>query len=81
MYFQALDAIINAINDRFEQPALKIFMNVEQLLLKSIVKDDISMELKDLEVHFGGDFNAIQLESDHQTSTNHIWPFFTDRFP
>ena len=64
MYFQALDAIINAINDRFEQPALKKFMNVEQLLLKSIVKDDISMELKDLEVDFGGDFNAIQLESE-----------------
>ena len=29
MYFQALGTIISAINDRFEQPALKKFMNVE----------------------------------------------------
>lgn len=34
MYFQALDAIVNAINDRFDQPGLIKFGDVEQLLLK-----------------------------------------------
>ena len=29
MYFQALGATINVINDWFEKPALKKFMNVE----------------------------------------------------
>jgi len=64
MYFQALDAIVNAINDRFDQPGLIKFGNVEQLLLKSIVKDDTSSELKVLKTDFGGDYDPVQLESE-----------------
>ena len=64
MYFQALDAIINTINDRFEQPALKKFINVEELLLKSINKADSSKELKALEPDFYRDFDRNQLESE-----------------
>ena len=64
MYFQALDAVIRAINDRFEQPALKKFRNVEELLLKAINKADSSKELKVLESDFREDFNRNQLESE-----------------
>ena len=46
MYIQALDAVISAINDRFEQPALNKFRNVEELLLKAISKADTSKESK-----------------------------------
>ena len=39
---------------------------LKQLLLKSIVKDDISSELKALKVDFGGDYDPAQLESELQ---------------
>ena len=64
MYFQALDAVISAMNDRFELSALKKFMNVEELLLKSINKADSSKELKVLESDFHGDFDRNQLKGE-----------------
>jgi hypothetical protein len=64
MYFEALDAIVNAMEDRFEQPALKKFMNVEELFLKTIENQDTSAELEILKTDFHGDFNADQLASE-----------------
>jgi len=64
MYYQALDAIVNAINDRFEQPGLIKFTNVEQLLLKSIVKGDTSNELEVLKADFDGYFDPSQIDSE-----------------
>ena len=64
MYFEALDAIVNAIKDRFEQPALKRFMNVEELILKTINHKDTSAELEIFKTNFNGDFDADQLESE-----------------
>ena len=64
MYFEALDAVVNAMEDHFEQPALKKFMNVEQLFLKTINNQDASAELKAVKTDFDGDFNADQLESE-----------------
>ena len=46
MYFEALDAVINAMEDHFEQPALKNFLNVEQLFLKTINNQDASVDMK-----------------------------------
>ena len=54
MYFQAPDTVISAINDRFEQPALKKFRSVEELLLNAVNKADSSKELKVLESDFRG---------------------------
>ena len=64
MYFEALDAVVNAMEDHFEQPALKKFMNVEQLFLKTVNNQDASVELKAVKTDFDGDFNADQLESE-----------------
>ena len=64
MYFQTLDAMISAINDRFEQRALKKFINVEELLLKANNKADSSKELKVLEYNFYKDFDRNQLQSE-----------------
>ena len=66
IYFDALDTIINEIEDRFEQPAFKKFMNVEELFLKAINKTDASKELKVLELDFHEDFNRNQIESEFQ---------------
>ena len=63
MYFEALDGVVNAMEDHFEQPALKKFMNVEQLFLKTINNQDASVELKAVKTDFDGDFNVDQLES------------------
>ena len=46
IYFEAFDAITNAIKNRFEQPAVNILMSLEKLLLKAIKKIDISEEMK-----------------------------------
>ena len=64
MYFEALDAAVNAMEDHFQQPALKKFMNVGQLFLKTINNQDASVELKAVKTDFDGDFNADQLESE-----------------
>ena len=36
IYFETIDAVHNALKERFEQPSFIIFSNVEQFLLKSI---------------------------------------------
>ena len=56
--------VISTINDRFGQPALKKFRNVEELFLKAINQADLSKELKVLESDFRGDFDRNQLESE-----------------
>ena len=57
IYFEALDAIVNAINDRFDQPAFELFSQVEQLFLKSVKKQDVTDELKMVEKHFKNDYD------------------------
>ena len=56
IYFETLDVIVNAINDRFEQPAFELFSQVEQLFLKSVKKQDVTDELKMVEKHFKNDY-------------------------
>ena len=50
IYFDALDNIINAIKDRFDQPGYQIFSDVEQLLLKAIWKESYGCELRRISV-------------------------------
>ena len=57
IYFEALDAIVNAINDRFDQPAFELFSQVEQLFLKPVKKQDVTDELKMVEKHFKNDYD------------------------
>lgn len=40
IYFEAIDSIVSAIKERFEQPSFNILLDVEQLLLKSINGED-----------------------------------------
>ena len=61
IYFEALDAIVNAINDRFDQPAFELFSQVEQSFLKSVKKQDVTDELKMVEKHFKNDYDEESL--------------------
>lgn len=39
-YYEALDLIVTAIKDRFEQPGYLAYRNLEELLLKAVKKED-----------------------------------------
>ncbi|XP_057290813.1 zinc finger MYM-type protein 1-like [Hydractinia symbiolongicarpus] len=57
IYFEAIDVIVSAIKERFEQPAFKVFTEVEQLLLKSISKTPAEEEMKTVNASFCDDFD------------------------
>ena len=57
IYTKAIDTIINSIQDRFEQPRLNVFGQVEQLFLKSVNKEDHSGEIMTIESTFCGDYD------------------------
>ena len=45
LYYEALDLIISAITERFDQPSFKAYVKLEALLFKSCKSEDISHEL------------------------------------
>lgn len=45
IFFDAIDTVIMAIKDRFEQPSFQFFSTVEQLLLKAINSEPYQMEM------------------------------------
>ena len=59
IYFDALDNIINAIKDRFDQPGYQIFSDIEQLLLKAISKESYGDELIRISERYSGDFDSL----------------------
>ncbi|XP_066910503.1 zinc finger MYM-type protein 1-like [Clytia hemisphaerica] len=60
----AIDILVNVMQDRFNQPALKKFENVEQLLLKAINSQNFSDELEVMKKDFKGDFDENQIEGE-----------------
>ena len=64
IYYEALDSIIHAIKDRFNQPAFEMYAETEQLLLKAAKKQDITDELKVLQRNFEGDYDANSIEAE-----------------
>ena len=66
IYYEALDSIVNAIKDRFDQPTFKFFTQADQLFLKAVGKQDVTGELKVMETHFKGDYDTDSLTSELQ---------------
>ena len=64
IFYEAVDTLENVLKDRFDQPALKRFENVEQLLLKAISNHDYTEQLETLKKDFEGDFDVNQIESE-----------------
>lgn len=46
VYFEALDSIIAAITERFDQPSFQVYMKLESLLLGAVSSQDISSGIK-----------------------------------
>ena len=58
VYYSCLDTIIGTVNERFDQPCLKIYTSIEQTLLRAVSGENYDASLNDVIVHFGDDINA-----------------------
>ena len=70
MYMEAIDGIINSIKDRFKQPGIKVFDQVEQLFVKLIRKDSVVNEFDTLQANFKGDYDRNSLMAEFCDESN-----------
>ena len=66
IFFEALDAVINAITDRFQQPSYQVFVSIEQLLLNAINGEPFDEYLKQLSLKYSDDFNQSDIRAELQ---------------
>ena len=60
--YKALDLIVKCITSRFQQPSYKVYCNLENLLLKYVMKCNFTEELEFVCSFYGSDFNKEQLQ-------------------
>ena len=60
VYYETLDCIINAIEDRFDQEDFKTYIKLENLLLKAAKGSDFNSEYNDIMALYDSDFDGIQ---------------------
>jgi len=61
IYYESLDLLVQAIEDRFNQPGYRMYSNLETLLMKAVKKEDYSNELEVVLRVYKDDFNASNL--------------------
>lgn len=71
-YYEALDLIIQAIDDRFNQPGYKAYSSLQNVLLKAVNGGDVSEELKAVLDAYGTDFHASNLKSQLEVFANNV---------
>ena len=57
IYFEAIDLMMNAIDQRFDQPSFDTYAKMECLLIKTLNSQDKSEELKFMEKLYNDDVN------------------------
>ena len=57
-FFEALDLVINCIEDRFNQKDYHLYATCEQLLIKAVKKEDFSDDISEVMDFYNDDFNA-----------------------
>ena len=62
IYYEAVDLIIQSITERFNQPGYKVYLQLENLLIKAAKKDKCDDELQFLSTFYGTDINKNNLE-------------------
>ena len=67
IYFEAMDLIIQCIDDRFDQPGYKMYSGLETLLLKGSKQLDYQDELHLVKSLYDKDLNYQNLEIQFQT--------------
>lgn len=63
LYFEALDLLITAIEERFNQAGFLAYSTMESLLLKSLKSDDVSAEIEYVEANYKDDVNTLFLKA------------------
>ena len=66
IYYEALDLIVRAIEDRFAQPGYKVYQDLESLLLKVANKANYSDELSRVVSIYGSYINEANLQTQLQ---------------
>ncbi|XP_073257992.1 zinc finger MYM-type protein 1-like [Porites lutea] len=62
IYFEAIDFATTAITARFDQKDFKVYMNLQELLLKATAKQPYDAELAEVLKVYSEDLNPYQLE-------------------
>ena len=63
IYFQTLDAAMNCIKERFDQPDFKMYVNLQELFLKAIRDQSWENELTQVCSIYNGDVERYSLEA------------------
>ena len=66
LYYEALDLIINCIEERFDQPGYHVYSRLETLLLKAFKQGDYEEELLAVSTFYEDDFNLSNLRTQLQ---------------
>ena len=61
IYYEAVDLIVQSITERFNQPGYKVYLQLENLLIKA-AKEEKCDELQFLSTFYGTDINKSNLE-------------------
>ena len=72
IYFEALDLLVQAIADRFDQPGYRTYSSLQALFLKATKKEDFSEELKTVCTLYGSDLHAANLRSQLEILSNNF---------
>lgn len=66
-YFKASDLVVNAVQDRFDQPDFQKYQQLEELLMNTIRGGDTQETLKHVCDFYGQDFDPSQLQLHLET--------------
>jgi hypothetical protein len=72
VYYEAIDLLVQTIEDRFDQQGYNVYCCLEQLLLKAIQKKDYSDEFKVVTDIYVDDLNAVNLKMHLDILSNSI---------
>ena len=65
-YFEVYDQTVNGIKERFNEPDYRIYINLQELILKTFNEEDFSKELDAVTDFYDSDFERFNLESQLQ---------------
>ena len=64
--FEVYDQTVNGIKERFNQPDYRIYVNLQELILKAFNKEEFSKNLEAVTGFYDDDFESFNLESQLQ---------------
>ena len=71
-YFEALDLVITAVKNRFDQPGYQTYKNLQELLLQAARGQDYHKEFEYVVNFYGSDFESSQLDTQLQHLSTHF---------